>query len=84
MTDRAIEAACWRIWYKLRERGEATRKDLQASCGIADDVFDEAIQDLRRMGQVDSTTANIESYELQDDTPRMMQVFPTIYGDTDE
>jgi len=79
MNDRTIEAACWRIWYRLNERGEATPENLMANCGLDSATFEEAIQTLRDIGQVEPTTADIESYELVDDTPRMMQVFSTIY-----
>jgi len=79
MTDRTVEAACWRIWYRLKERGEATPQNLMANCGIEREAFDEAIDVLRSMGQVEQTTAEIESYELHDETARMMQVFSTIH-----
>jgi len=79
MNDRTIEAACWRIWYRLKERGEATPRNLMANCGVEKEVFEEAIEALQKMGQVDRTTAEIESYELHDENARMMQIFSTIH-----
>jgi len=79
MNDRTIEAACWRIWYRLKERGEATPENLMANCGIEKEVFEEAIQTLKSMGQIERTTSEIKSYELHDENARMMQVFSTIW-----
>lgn len=89
MTDKhTTETACWRIWYQMKERGPRLRKDnLMANCGIEDEqVFDEAIDALTRMGMVSEWWPDngTPQYELIEDKPRMMQVFPTIWGESDD
>jgi len=82
MNDRVIEAAAWRIWYRLKERGEATDTSLMANCGIEREVFDMAIDSLMefQIEEVSHNDSTDEStYGLIDENARMMQVYPTIH-----
>ena len=82
MNDRVVEAAAWRIWYSLQERGEVTGESLQANCGIYSDVFDATMDALMNIGQVEEVEHNDLTdecvYALAADKPRMAQVFPTV------
>lgn len=83
--DRVIETACWRIWYRLEQRGECTGQNLMANAGVGTDVFDEAMDAMMNFGnvkEVDHNDRTDEStYALADDKARMMQIFPTIHNE---
>lgn len=78
-----VEAASWRIWYRLKERGECTEMNLMANCGIEKEVFDRAIDELLTMGQVEEVDhndkADVYTYALADNDARVVQVYPTIH-----
>jgi len=81
MRDTDVEAASWRIWYRLKERGACTKENLMANCGIHSDLLGEALDGLTAMGQVEQTEIDPPTFELYDENARMMQVFPTLEGE---
>jgi len=85
MMETDIEAACWRIWYRLKERGECSYMDLIANTGIKEGLFYDAIEALESFGQVEvgerDGAGNPATYRLCDEKARMMQVFPTLEGE---
>ena len=82
MTRAETEAAAWRIWYRMKERGKVNEVDLRANCGVGGETFNDAISALISMGQITETWPDNDKrqFELRDEEPRMMQVFPT-YND---
>lgn len=86
--SRLNELACWRIWYRLSQRGACWEQDLMANCGIQESLFDEAIDGLMNIGMIEETqhsdAKDQSEYGLIEDEPRMMQVFPTLEGVIDD
>lgn len=78
--EHTIEAACWRIWYRLKERGCCSMENLMANCGVDSETFEEAFQAMKDMGMVQRARTEEVLYELRVEEPRMMQVFPTIWS----
>jgi len=79
MNDQKLEAACWRIWYRLNRRGECTQENLMANCGLHSDLIKAALQTLIDIGQIEySVRSDGTWYELADEKARIMQVFPTM------
>lgn len=83
VTRRDVELACWRIWYRLDQRGDCSAHNLMANCGIHEDLLKEAGEALTDMGMVQKTIhpeSGETIYTLREPKPRMMQVFPTLGG----
>lgn len=77
-----IELACWRIWYRLKHRGDCTAHNLMANCGIGESLFKEATNSMREIGMVEKAVSEDDRsvYTLREPQARMMQVFPTLDG----
>jgi len=81
-SDTPTEAACWRIWYYLNERGACWDDSILASANIDEGLFDDAIDVLMELDVIMESEHNDDldksKYVCVEDNPPFFAVFPQV------